>query len=142
MKLNQKSSLKKILYEVFIDGKLIGTMDSRTPKLELVTNLGNHKVLVKGGDFEKEINFILSSRKLVVPIEIQPNLFWIRYSGKLQAILNGIIIGFLAVYVLVISCLLFTKQIPLLYPLFLPLLILFFTYVFTKKHGKFDLHFK
>ena len=106
LKLNQKSSIRNNIYEVFIDGNFIGIIDYKNPKLDFITNLGNHKILVKGKDFEKEHNFILSSQKIIVPIEINENFFWTKTSAELPKLMNGFLIGLLLVYALVITFLL------------------------------------
>ena len=141
LKLNQKSSIRNNIYEVFIDGNFIGIIDYKNPKLDFITNLGNHKILVKGKDFEKEHNFILSSRKIIVPIEINENLFWTKTSAELPKLMNGFLIGFLLVYALVITFLLYTKEIEFKYPLIIPLALLLFSNAFSKKQ-KFELNFK
>ena len=108
LKLNQKSSIRNNIYEVFIDGNFIGIIDYKNPKLDFITNLGNHKILVKGKEFQKEQNFNLSSRKIVLPIEINENFFWTNQSPELPKIMNGFVVGFLLVYSVIITYL-FTK---------------------------------
>lgn len=142
LKLNQKSSIKNTTYEVFIDENFIGNVDYKNPKLDFVTTLGNHKILVKGNDFEKEQNFVLSSRKLILPIEINENFLWTKQSAELPKIMNGIIIGFLLVYAFIITYLLYTKQIEFMYPLIFPFFILLFTNSLLKNNQKFQLNFK
>lgn len=142
LKLNQRSSLKNNRYEVFIDNNFIGNVDYKNPKLDFVTTLGQHKILVKGNDFEKEQNFILNSRKRILPIEINENFLWTKQSSKLPKIMNGFIIGFLLVYALVITYLLYTKQIEFIYPLIIPFFILLFTNSFFKNNQKFQIDFK
>ncbi len=142
LKLNQKSSIKNRIYEVFIDENFIGNVDYKNPKLDFVTTLGNHKILVKGNDFEKEQNFVLSSRKLILPIEINENFLWTKQSAELPKIMNGIIIGFLLVYAFIITYLLYTKQIEFMYPLIFPFFILLFTNSFLKNNQRFQLNFK
>ena len=142
LKLNQKSSIKNTTYEVFIDENFIGNVDYKNPKLDFVTTLGNHKILVKGNDFEKEQNFVLSSRKLILPIEINENFLWTKQSAELPKIMNGIIIGFLLVYAFIITYLLYTKQIEFMYPLIFPFFILLFTNSFLKNNQRFQLNFK
>lgn len=142
LKLNQKSSLKNNRYEVFIDNNFIGNVDYKNPKLDFVTTLGQHKILVKGNDFEKEQNFILNSRKRILPIEINENFLWTKQSSKLPKIMNVFIIGFLLVYALVITYLLYTKQIEFIYPLIIPFFILLFTNSFFKNNQKFQIDFK
>ncbi len=141
LKLNQKSSIRNNIYEVFIDGNFIGIIDYKNPKLDFITNLGNHKILVKGKDFEKEHNFILSSRKIIVPIEINENFFWTKTSAELPKLMNGFLIGFLLVYALVITFLFYTKEIEFKYLLIIPLALLLFSNAFSKKQ-KFELNFK
>ena len=141
LKLNQISSLKNNTYEIFVDDKFVGNVDYKNPKLDYVANLGNHKILVKGKDFEKEHNFILSSRKIIVPIEINENLFWTKTSAELPKLMNGFLIGLLLVYALVITFLLYTKEIEFKYPLIIPLALLLFSNAFSKKQ-KFELNFK
>ena len=142
LKLNQKSSIKNRTYEVFIDENFIGNVDYKNPKLDFVTTLGNHKILVKENDFEKEQNFVLSSRKLILPIEINENFLWTKQSAELPKIMNGIIIGFLLVYAFIITYLLYTKQIEFMYPLIFPFFILLFTNSFLKNNQRFQLNFK
>ena len=142
LKLNQKSSIRNNIYEVFIDGNFIGIIDYKNPKLDFITNLGNHKILVKGKDFQKEQNFNLSSRKIVLPIEINENFFWTKQSPELPKIMNGIIVGFLMVYALIITYLLYTKEIEFMYPLIIPFLLLLFTSSSLKNNQKFQLNFK
>ena len=142
LKLNQKSSIKNTTYEVFIDENFIGNVDYKNPKLDFVTTLGNHKILVKGNDFEKEQNFVLSSRKLILPIEINENFLWTKQSAELPKIMNGIIIGFLLVYAFIITYLLYTKQIEFMYPLIFPFFILLFTNSFLNNNQRFQLNFK
>ena len=142
LKLNQKSSIKNRTYEVFIDENFIGNVDYKNPKLDFVTTLGNHKILVKENDFEKEQNFVLSSRKLILPIEINENFLWTKQSAELPKIMNGIIIGFLLVYALIITYLLYTKQIEFMYPLIFPFFILLFTNSFLNNNQRFQLNFK
>lgn len=142
LKLNQKSLFKNNIYGVFIDENFIGNVDYKNPRLDFVTNLGNHKILVKGNDFTKEKKFVLSSRKIILPIEINENLFWAKQSRKLPKIMNGIIIGFLWVYALMITYLLHTQQIEFMYPLIIPFFILLFTNFFSKNDSKFELNFK
>ena len=142
LKLNQKSSIKNRIYEVFIDENFIGNVDYKNPKLDFVTTLGNHKILVKENDFEKEQNFVLSSRKLILPIEINENFLWTKQSAELPKIMNGIIIGFLLVYAFIITYLLYTKQIEFMYPLIFPFFILLFTNSFLKNNQRFQLNFK
>ena len=142
LKLNQKSSIKNTTYEVFIDENFIGNVDYKNPKLDFVTTLGNHKILVKGNDFEKEQNFVLSSKKLILPIEINENFLWTKQSAELPKIMNGIIIGFLLVYAFIITYLLYTKQIEFMYPLIFPFFILLFTNSLLKNNQKFQLNFK
>ena len=141
LKLNQKSSIRNNIYEVFIDGNFIGIIDYKNPKLDFITNLGNHKILVKGKDFEKEHNFILSSRKIIVPIEINENFFWTKTSAELPKLMNGFLIGFLLVYALVITFLFYTKEIEFKYLLIIPLALLLFSNAFSKKQ-EFELNFK
>lgn len=90
LKLNRKSSIKGNRYEVFIDGHFIGSVDDRNPKIDHITNLGNHKILVKTEDFEKEYHFTLSSRKLILPIDINENYFWSKQSGNYLNFLKGL----------------------------------------------------
>jgi len=142
LKLNQKSSIRNNIYEVFIDGNFIGIIDYKNPKLDFITNLGNHKILVKEKDFQKEQNFNLSSRKIVLPIEINENFFWTKQSPELPKIMNGIIVGFLMVYALIITYLLYTKEIEFMYPLIIPFLLLLFTSSSLKNNQKFQLNFK
>lgn len=142
LKLNQKSSIKNTKYEVFIDEKFVGNIDYKNPKLDFVTTLGNHKILVKGNDFEKEQNFVLSSIKIILPIEINENFFWTKKSAQLLKIMNGIIIGFLLIYAFIITYLLYTKQIEIMYQLIIPFFILLFTNSFLKNNQKFQLNFK
>ena len=54
LKLNQKSSIRNKKYEVFIDENFIGNIDYKSPKLDYIANIGNHKILIKGNDFEKD----------------------------------------------------------------------------------------
>ena len=110
LKLNQKSSIKNNMYEVFIDGNFIGNIDYKNPKLDFITNLGTHKILVKGKDFQIEQNFNLSSRKIVLPIEINENLFWTKQSTELPKIVNGFVVGFLLVYAVIILSLIHISE--------------------------------
>jgi len=66
---------------------------------------------VKGKDFQKEQNFNLSSRKIVLPIEINENFFWTKQSPELPKIMNGFVVGFLLVYAVIITYLLYNQQI-------------------------------
>ena len=142
VKLNQKSSIKNNIYEVFIDENFVGNVDYKNPKLDFVTTLGKHKILVKGKDFEKEQNFVLNSRKIILPIEINENFFWTKQPSELTKILNGFIIGFLLVYAFIITYLLYTKQVEFIYPLIIPFFLLFFTNLSLKNNHKFELRFK
>lgn len=143
LKLNQKSSIKNNVYEVFIDGNFIGNIDYKNPKLDFITNLGNHKILVKGKDFEKEQNFNLNSRKIVLPIEINENFFWAKQSAELPKIMNGIVVGFLLVYAVIITYLLYIQEIEFMYPLILPFfLLLLFINSSLRNNQKFQINFK
>ncbi len=141
LKLNQKSSINNNAYEIFIDDEFVGNVDYKNPKLDFVTNFGNHRILVKSKDFEKEHNFILSSQKIIVPIEINENFFWTKTPGELPKLVNGFIIGLLLVYTLVITFLLYKNEIDFKYPLIIPLFLLLFTNAFYKNQ-KFELNFK
>ena len=142
LKLNQKSSIRNNIYEVFIDGNFIGIIDYKNPKLDFITNLGNHKILVKGKDFQKEQNFNLSSRKIVLPIEINENFFWTKQSPELPKIMNGFVVGFLLVYAVIITYLLYNQQIKFMYPLIIPFLLLLFTNSSLTNNQKFQLNIK
>ena len=142
LKLNQKYSIKNNIYEVFIDENFVGNVDYKNPKLDFVTTFGNHKILVKGEDFEKEQNFVLSSRKIILPIEINENMFWTKQSTELPKIMNGIIIGFLVVYAFIITYLLYNKEIEFIYPLIIPFFILLFVNSSLRNNQKFQLNFK
>ena len=142
LKLNQKSSIKNNIYEVFIDGNFIGNIDYKNPKLDFITNLGTHKILVKGKDFQKEQNFILSSRKIVLPIEINENLFWTNQSTELPKIMNGFVVGFLLVYAVIITYLLYTQEIKFIYPLIIPFFLLLFTNSTLRNNQKFQFNIK
>ena len=142
LKLNQKYSIKNNIYEVFIDENFVGNVDYKNPKLDFCNNFGNHKILVKGEDFEKEQNFVLSSRKIILPIEINENMFWTKQSTELPKIMNGIIIGFLVVYAFIITYLLYNKEIEFIYPLIIPFFILLFVNSSLRNNQKFQLNFK
>ena len=142
LKLNQKSSIFNNRYEIFINDNFIGFVDYKNPKIDFNTNLGNHKITVKGKDFEKEHNFTLTSRQIILPIEINENFLWTKQSAELPKIMNGIIIGFLLVYAFIITYLLYTKQIEFMYPLIFPFFILLFTNSFLNNNQRFQLNFK
>lgn len=142
LKLNQKSSIYNNRYEIFLDDSFMGDVDYKNPKIDFITNLGNHKILVKGKDFEEEHHFNLSSKKLVLPIEINENLFWSKTNGNLPKILKGFLLGFLIVYSLIITFLIASKQIEFIYPLLIPFLILLFIYSIGQNKQKFELNFK
>lgn len=142
LKLNQKSSIYNNRYEIFVDGNFIGNIDYKNPKIDFITNFGNHKILVKEKDFEQEHNFNLSSRKLVLPIEINENFFWSKSNNNLPKLLNGILLGFLIGYALLILFLIVTEKIEIMYPLLLPFALLFFVNSLGKSSSKFELNFK
>lgn len=142
LKLNQKSSFKNNIYEIFIDDTFVGNVDYKNPKLDIVTTLGNHKILVKGQDYEKEQNFNLSSRKIILPIDINENFLWTNQRTELPKIMNGVIIGFLLVYAFVITYLLYNRQIEFKYPLVIPFFILLFANSSLKSIQKFKLNFR
>ena len=141
LKLNQKSSIFNNRYEIFINDNFIGFVDYKNPKIDLITNLGNHKILVKGKDFEKEHNFTLTSRQIILPIEINENMFWSKSNYKLPKTLQSIILGFIIAYSILLLYLFAYKQIEFGYPLLIPFIILIFMNS-TKQNNKFELSFK
>lgn len=141
LKLNQKSSIFNNRYEIFINDNFIGFVDYKNPKIDLITNLGNHKILVKGKDFEKEHNFTLTSRQIILPIEINENMFWSKSNYNLPKTLQSIILGFIIAYSILLLYLFAYKQIEFGYPLLIPFIILIFMNS-TKQNNKFELSFK
>ena len=141
LKLNQKSSIFNNRYEIFINDNFIGFVDYKNPKIDFITNFGNHKITVKGKDFEKEHNFTLTSRQIILPIEINENMFWSKSNFNLPKTLKSIILGFLFAYSILLSYILASKQIEFGYLLLLPFLILIFVYS-SKQNNKFELSFK
>ncbi|MEC5395562.1 hypothetical protein [Bergeyella sp. RCAD1439] len=142
LKLNQKSSIRNNIYEIFIDGNFIGNIDYKNPKLDYITRLGNHKILVKEKDFEKELNFNLGSGKRVLPIEINENLFWTKQSSGLPQIVKGFVVGFLLVYASIITYLLYTQEIEFKYFLLIPFFLLSFINWALRNNPKFQLNIK
>lgn len=142
LKLNQKYSFFNNRYEVFVDDDYIGHVDYKNPKIDFVTNFGNHKILVKAKDFEKEHHFVLDSKKIVLPIEINENIFWSKSNENLPKVLQGVLLGFLIVYVLVITFLMTSERIEFKYALLIPFFILLFLKSFGEKNQKFELNFK
>lgn len=141
LKLNQKSSIFNNRYEIFINDNFIGFVDYKNPKIDFITNLGNHKITVKGKDFEKEDNFTLTSRRIILPIEINENIFWSKSNYNLPKILKSITLGFIIAYSILLFYLVTSKQIEFGYPLLIPFIILIFINS-TKQNNKFELSFK
>ena len=141
LKLNQKSSIFNNRYEIFINDNFIGFVDYKNPKIDFNTNLGNHKITVKGKDFEKEHNFTLTSRQIILPIEINENMFWSKSNYNLPKSLQGFILGFIIAYSILLLYLFASKQIEFGYPLLIPFIILIFMNS-TKQNNKFELYFK
>ncbi|WP_434979112.1 hypothetical protein [Daejeonia sp. YH14] len=141
LKLNQKSSIRNKKYEVFIDENFIGNIDYKSPKLDYIANIGTHKILIKGNDFEKEENFTLSSQKIIQPIELNENIFWSKSSTELQKFVNGILIGILIVYLFVIAIMLYDKM-EINLSTILPFFLILTSISLTKNSQKFTLNFK
>ena len=141
LKLNQKSSIFNNRYEIFINDNFIGFVDYKNPKIDFNTNLGNHKITVKGKDFEKEHNFTLTSRQIILPIEINENMFWSKSNYKLPKIIKGVILGFIIAYSILLLYLFASKKIEFGYPLLIPFFIILFINS-TKQNNKFELSFK
>lgn len=139
LKLNQKAYLRNKRYEIFLDDNFVGFLDYRNIKMDVLTNTGNHKILVKGKDFEKEHHFLLSSTKLVQPIEINENLFWTRENVWLPKTIKTALIIAVLLYAVFITFLLYSKKIEFSYFLILPFLILFFA---SSSNQKFEINFK
>ena len=106
-----------------------------------ITNFGNHKITVKGKDFEKEHNFTLTSRQIILPIEINENMFWSKSNYKLPKIIKGVILGFIIAYSILLLYLFASKKIEFGYPLLIPFFIILFINS-TKQNNKFELSFK
>ena len=141
LKLNQKSSIFNNRYEIFINDNFIGFVDYKNPKIDFITNFGNHKITVKGKDFEKEHNFTLTSRQIILPIEINENMFWSKSDYKLPKIIKGVILGFIIAYSILLLYLFASKKIEFGYPLLIPFFIILFINS-TKQNNKFELSFK
>jgi len=142
LKINQKSSIFNNRYDIFLDNNFVGNVDYKNPKIDIVTNLGNHKILVKHKDAEKEYKFDLNSKKIIMPIEINENLFWSKSNQNIPKFLKNLLLGFLVGYSAIIIFLVISKQIEFIYPLLFPFLILFFLNSFGQRKQKFELRFR
>ena len=111
LKLGNRTSFNNNRYEIFLDEAFIGSLDYKNPKLDYITTLGNHKILIKDKDFEMEHHFVLSSRKLILPVEIKESYFWTQSNEKLSKFFKAFILGFLAVYFVIFAYLLIFDQI-------------------------------
>lgn len=142
LKLSRCISFKNNRYEVFLDDVFIGSLDGKTQKLDIITNLGNHKILIKNNCYVMEKHFTISSRKLILPIEINESYFWTTPNEKMEKAIKGFLIGFLIVYAFIICFSIFNKVMQFNFILMIPfVLIVFLSSLFDKKN-KFDIVFR
>ena len=89
-----------------------------------------------------EHHFVLSSRKLILPVEIKESYFWTQSNEKLSKFFKAFILGFLAVYFVIFAYLLFFDQIKFGFSLVIPFFLLLSVNQFSKSNSKFQLNFK
>ena len=141
LKLTRRALFKNNRYEIFLDDIFIGSLDNRTPKLDYITSLGNHKIVIKSDYSEVEKHFDLSSEKPILPVSIKESYFWSPTNEKLEKAIKGFLIGFLIVYAFVICFSLFFKEIQFNFTLTVPFIILVSLSSLFNKKNQFDICF-
>jgi hypothetical protein len=141
-KLNHKTYLKSNSYEIFIDNNFVGKIDYKNRKLDFCTNVGNHRILVKGKNHKKELSYTITSRKRIVPIDINENFLWQRNSKRFPKIINAIILGFLFFFALLISFLILTNYINFSYLLLSPFILVLLIAFNSKNQNQFTLNIR
>ena len=89
-----------------------------------------------------EHHFVLSSRKLILPVEIKESYFGLNLMKNYQNFLKAFILGFLAVYFVIFAYLLIFDQIKFGFSLVIPFFLLLSVNQFSKSNSKFQLNFK
>lgn len=141
LKLTRRALFKNNRYEIFLDDIFIGSLDNRTPKLDYITSLGNHKIVIKSDYSEVEKHFGLNSEKPILPVSIKESYFWSSSNEKLEKTIKGFLIGFLIVYAFVICFSLFFKEIQFNFTLTVPFIILVSLSSLFNKKNQFDICF-
>lgn len=141
LKLTRRTLFKNNRYEIFLDDIFIGSLDNRTPKLDYITSLGNHKIVIKSDYSEVEKHFDLNSEKPILPVGIKESYFWSPANEKLEKAIKGFLIVFLIVYAFVICFSLFFKEIQFNFTLTVPFIILVSLSSFFNKKNQFDICF-
>ncbi|MFT3920264.1 hypothetical protein [Cloacibacterium sp.] len=141
LKLTRRALFKNNRYEVFLDDIFIGSLDKRTPKLDYITSLGNHKIVIKSDYSVVEKHFDLNSEKPILPVGIKESYFWSPANEKLEKAIKGFLIGFLIVYAFVICFSLFFKEIQFNFTLTVPFIILVSLSSLFNKKNQFDICF-
>ena len=98
LKLTRRTLFKNNRYQIFLDDIFIGSLDKRTPKLDYIISLGNHKIVIKSDYSVVEKHFDLNSEKPILPVGIKESYFWSPANEKLEKAIKGFLIGFLIVY--------------------------------------------
>ena len=142
LKLTRRALFKNNRYEIFLDDIFIGSLDNRTPKLDYITSLGNHKIVIKSDYSEVEKHFDLNSEKPILPVGIKESYFWTQSNEKLSKFFKAFILGFLAVYFVIFAYLLIFDQIKFGFSLVIPFFLLLSVNQFSKSNSKFQLNFK
>ena len=141
LKLGNRTSFNNNRYEIFLDEAFIGSLDNRTPKLDYITSLGNHKIVIKSDYSEVEKHFDLNSEKPILPVGIKESYFWSPTNEKLEKAIKGFLIGFLIVYTFVICFSLFFKEMPFNFIFTIPFIILVSLSSLFNKKNQFDICF-
>lgn len=141
LKLTRRALFKNNRYQIFLDDIFIGSLDKRTPKLDYIISLGNHKIVIKSDYSVVEKHFDLNSEKPILPVEIKESYFWSPTNEKLEKAIKGFLIGFLIVYTFVICFSLFFKEIQFNFTLTIPFIILVSLSSLFNKKNQFDICF-
>ena len=141
LKLTRRALFKNNRYQIFLDDIFIGSLDKRTPKLDYIISLGNHKIVIKSDYSVVEKHFDLNSEKPILPVGIKESYFWSPTNEKLEKAIKGFLIGFLIVYTFVICFSLFFKEIQFNFILTIPFIILVSLSSLFNKKNQFDICF-
>ena len=141
LKLTRRALFKNNRYQIFLDDIFIGSLDKRTPKLDYIISLGNHKIVIKSDYSVVEKHFDFNSEKPILPVGIKESYFWSPTNEKLEKAIKGFLIGFLIVYTFVICFSLFFKEMPFNFIFTIPFIILVSLISLFNKKNQFDICF-
>ncbi|MDN3691273.1 hypothetical protein QWZ06_02870 [Chryseobacterium tructae] len=98
IKLNQNFTFSKKKYKVFINENFIGELSNTNNRLDYLTTLGQHTILIQGNKTEWEQNIDLTFTKSILPMYIDDKSTEI-YNNESKFLYRSLI-GFAFIYLL------------------------------------------